>query len=269
MRKIRKILISLAIIGVVAGITAGVTVSYFSDTETSTGNTFTAGSLDLKIDNKSYVNGEPEYSTTWTLRDITDELFFNFSDLKPGDWGENTVSLHVFGNKAWACFQTQITDTSENLCVEPEIESGDTTCQDQEGELQNELKFIFWADDGDNVLEEDENIFFGPISLANLDGQILTLADSTRNVWNGNSPIDSNDYFIGIAWCFGSLSLSPLPQDGSGVSGPDKRGPGIVCDGTLGTNLTQSDSVKGNISFFGIQHRNNQDFVCSDLETGG
>lgn len=45
----RKILISLSIIGVVAVIAVGATVAYFGDTETSTGNTFTAGTLDLKV----------------------------------------------------------------------------------------------------------------------------------------------------------------------------------------------------------------------------
>jgi len=56
----RKILISLSIIGVVAAVAIGVTVALFSDTETSAGNIFTAGSLDLKVDHKfaSY-NGNP------------------------------------------------------------------------------------------------------------------------------------------------------------------------------------------------------------------
>jgi predicted ribosomally synthesized peptide with SipW-like signal peptide len=55
----KKILISLAIIGVVAAIAVGATVAYFSDTETSIGNTFTAGSLDLKLSNdgQTYTDG--------------------------------------------------------------------------------------------------------------------------------------------------------------------------------------------------------------------
>jgi len=46
----RKILISLSIIGVVAAIAIGATIAYFNDVETSTGNVFTAGTLDLKVD---------------------------------------------------------------------------------------------------------------------------------------------------------------------------------------------------------------------------
>jgi len=49
----KKILISLSVIGLVAAIVVGGTIAYFSDTETSTGNTFTAGAIDLKVDNTS------------------------------------------------------------------------------------------------------------------------------------------------------------------------------------------------------------------------
>ena len=46
----KRILVSLSIIGVAAAVAVGATLAYFGDTETSTGNTITAGSLDLKID---------------------------------------------------------------------------------------------------------------------------------------------------------------------------------------------------------------------------
>lgn len=48
--KTKRILISLGIIGVVAAAVIGGTIAYFNDTETSTGNIFTAGSIDLKVD---------------------------------------------------------------------------------------------------------------------------------------------------------------------------------------------------------------------------
>ena len=46
----KKILISLSIIGVVAVIAIGATIAYFNDTETSTGNILVAGTMDLKVD---------------------------------------------------------------------------------------------------------------------------------------------------------------------------------------------------------------------------
>lgn len=46
----KKLLISLAIIAGIAAVVTGITIAYFNDTETSTGNIFVAGSIDLKID---------------------------------------------------------------------------------------------------------------------------------------------------------------------------------------------------------------------------
>ena len=53
----RNILLSLIVIGAVGGAAAyGGTGAFFNDTETSTGNTFAAGAIDLKVDNTSYYN---------------------------------------------------------------------------------------------------------------------------------------------------------------------------------------------------------------------
>ena len=55
----KKLIISLSIIGVVAVAAIGATVAYYNDTETSTGNIFTAGTLDLKVDHtRASYNGE-------------------------------------------------------------------------------------------------------------------------------------------------------------------------------------------------------------------
>mgnify|MGYP001578414017 FL=1 len=53
----KRILLSLGMIVFVAAAALGATGAFFSDTETSTGNTFTAGAIDLGIDNESYYNG--------------------------------------------------------------------------------------------------------------------------------------------------------------------------------------------------------------------
>lgn len=54
----KKILLSLATIGVVGAIVAGATSAYFSDTEISTGNTFTAGTIAISLaDNASWSTG--------------------------------------------------------------------------------------------------------------------------------------------------------------------------------------------------------------------
>src|SRR3990167_8456059 len=93
---LKKVLGSLFTIGVVAIMAVLTTRAFFSDTETSRGNIFRAGALDLKVDNSSYLNSGTNDAmvavagSTWTLTDLTNELFFNYNDLKPGDLGEDT-----------------------------------------------------------------------------------------------------------------------------------------------------------------------------------
>ena len=54
----KKILLSLGVIAVVGVVVAGATGAFYNDTETSTGNIFTAGSIDLKVDHlKQTYNG--------------------------------------------------------------------------------------------------------------------------------------------------------------------------------------------------------------------
>ena len=132
---------------------AGGTGAFFSDTESSLGNTFTAGAIDLKIDNTSYYNGVFSTSTSWSLKDLTIEKFFNFLDLKPGDRGEDTISLHVDTNDAYLCANVKLTSNDENGCNEPEG-LVDGTCGGTDpvgaglGELASNVNFLWWADDG-------------------------------------------------------------------------------------------------------------------------
>jgi len=51
----KKILISLSIIGAVAAIAISATTAYFSDTKTSTGNTFTAGTISIGVGQQGFV----------------------------------------------------------------------------------------------------------------------------------------------------------------------------------------------------------------------
>jgi len=274
----KKILISLSVIALAAAITVGGTIAYFSDTETSTGNTFTAGAIDLTIDNTSYAIDYtiPDFDgptgalvasplNTWSLVDLTVEKFFNFVDLKPGDFGEDTISIHVNNNDSYVCAAARITADDDNDITEPEKEDGDndTPFASGFGELDEELNFIFWADDGDNVLEVGENIFLaGTLEQMGQAGQI-PLADSTTNVWTGQSgPVDGGEiFYIGKAWCFGNLTPSPVANDAS--TNPVERGAtGISCDGTSVDNKAQTDSVVGDLEFYAEQSRNNTGFSC-------
>src|SRR3989344_1535474 len=266
----KRILLSLGMIVFVGGLVAGATGAFFSDEETSTGNTFAAGDIDLQIDNESYVvdYNIPQYlnptgqfifstSTSWALADLVAgvQKFFNFSDLKPGDMGEDTISIHVGS-------------------INPLLD---------DGELDEGLQFAFWADDGDNVYEPGTptqggiaEVIFLSGTLANMGaaGQI-TLADSVSSILGGNTPIPGDTtFYIGKAWCFGTLVTSGLTQDGIGKTGdplnniPSTNGPiqrpgGVACGGSGVNNAAQTDRVQGDMQFYAVQARNNPNFLCS------
>lgn len=274
----KKIIISLSLIVGVAALAIGGTTAFMSDTETSSGNVFAAGQIDLGIDNESYYNGALNPGTSWELDfDLDDletpRLFFNFLDLKPDDEGEDTISVHVKDNDAWACMSIDLTNRDDNGLTEPESGDGDATGGVDEGELQNEIHFVWWADDGDNVLEVGENVFKGISTLDELDNYQVALADSSgQGILSSGPLIGSQDYYIGKAWCFGALTTNPVQQDGqgkTGSNGPIQRGTGVSCDGTGLNNLTQTDSVKGDISFTAVQARHEETFLCEGGEGPG
>lgn len=276
----KKILISLATLGVVGAIVTGGTTAIFSDEETSTGNTFTAGAIDLTIDNESYYNGVLNASTTWLEPADLDDgngpsgngayLFFSFDDLKPGDWGEDTISIHVDNNDSWLCADVTLTSNDDNGINEPEAEDGDVTDGAGQGELADGVTFIWWADDGDNVLESDENVLntgtLGQLGVGNT--ATVPLADSTTNIWEGSGPLQGDSVrYVGKAWCFGDMTLAPVTQDGSGTTTDPTVDPGFTCNGAPVDNVTQSDSMTADIGFRAVQSRNNDDYLCEVPDT--
>lgn len=273
----RRLLTGILLIAGVAGVLAYGTRSFFSDTETSTGNQFVAGDIDLKIGNTSYYNGVSSPNTSWNLRDLTVERFFDFDDVKPGDYGEDTIEIQVGSNPAYVCANAQITQNLENGVTEPEDDLND---QEPDGELAQELNFAFWVDDGDNVYESGEQLITqGPASNV-LNGGTLALADSDENVFNatvGAGIPAENSFYVGKMWCFGSLTGAPLTQDtqtnawspatdNDEVPGVDSRDGGWECDGVSATNIAQSDILVGDLSFYAVQTRNNPDFQCEDVD---
>lgn len=79
----KKILISLMTIASVGALVGGGVYAYFSDRETSTGNTFTAGTLDLNLDGGN-----------------TNVVKFTVSDVKPGGSGGGTWTVTNVGTIA-------------------------------------------------------------------------------------------------------------------------------------------------------------------------
>ncbi|MBN2094276.1 MAG: hypothetical protein JW740_02850 [Candidatus Zambryskibacteria bacterium] len=229
----KKILGSVGVLALVGALVLGATGAFFSDTETSTGNTFTAGAIDLKIDSEcSYNDGNPGTCGEWSLKDLdpTSDKFFDFSDIKPGDFGENTISLHVYDNDAYLCAEVSSLESLDNGQTEPEALVDNDGL---EGELDDEMVWTIWRDDGvgddyeacNNILNDGEVIL---AEGAPTEG-VLTLYDSSTGALPGDTTT-----CLGVSWS--------LPAESE--------------------NITQTDILTADISFTAVQSRNNDNFVC-------
>lgn len=127
----KKIIVSLFTIFALVAVVASGTQAVFVDTETVSGNTIAAGTLNLTVDDaespvianvdlSGMVPGET-YSQTWILK--------------------NTGSLEGQPSVEFSA----ITE-DDNGCVSPETDAGDVTCGPGEGELGQELLMQLYAD---------------------------------------------------------------------------------------------------------------------------
>ncbi|MCH7951808.1 hypothetical protein IH980_03670 [Patescibacteria group bacterium] len=138
----KRLLLSLFTIGIVGATAIGLSSAFFSDTETSTDNTFTAGSLDLKID------GEDNPSA-----------IISVDDLKPGDDLIEEKILRIIDNPAKVWMHIKDLVSAPGTLTEPEEleESLDGEKHDIENFLAYDLKVdedvIIHFDDG-NLLPE-------------------------------------------------------------------------------------------------------------------
>jgi predicted ribosomally synthesized peptide with SipW-like signal peptide len=166
-----KIMISLMTIALVGILIGGGVYAYFSDVETSTDNTFTAGTLNLEVG----VN-DP------TTANIT------VSNLKPTDTGNaaNWLTVNsgsISGNLTIAI--SAITN-DENTLTEPEIDAGDNT--PAAGELGTYLKVAVWLD-----MDKDGNWNAGDI-LLNSNGTTTTNSGADPLTYDYLDQYDSETY---------------------------------------------------------------------------
>lgn len=101
----------------------------------------------------------------WPLSENEDAVpapLIDLSDVKPGDFGELTLSLHLCDNPGYIWMNGKLTVNDENDQTEPElIAEGEDT--DGVGELAEAIQTVLWYDrDCDNVLEpgsRDKTVF--------------------------------------------------------------------------------------------------------------
>jgi spore coat-associated protein N len=210
----KKILFSIMTIALVGALVGGGIYAYFNDVESSTGNTFTAGTLNLKV-------GDADPTT----------VSISVADLKPTDTGNAASWLTKNIGSISSTLDVAIGSitNNENTLTEPESAAGDTTGGATEGELGSLLKVAIWLD-----VDESDTWNSGDIALE---------SDSTT-LTNGGSdtlPYDYLDNYGGDSYS----SVITMTGDDSGAGGTDEFQFTVDYDFPSDTNddRAQSDSA--------------------------
>lgn len=216
----------------------------------STGQTFaTGGGIDLKIDANTTYNGVFMPMNSWSLKNLVPHMdrFFKLHDVKPGDRGESTISLHVKNKDAWACMRFTNFKDKENGINEPEgLEDANGAAS---GELAEGLEFFSWHDDGDNIFEIGEKPIFG----TSTQSAAIVLNNKTypiTDAWTPKNPLKVGvTKYIGLQWCAGDLVV-------------DVPTATVTCDGTVLGNEAQTDSMSVDIEFHVVSSWNHAHWTC-------
>ena len=176
----KKILISLMAIALVIGLVGAGTMAYFSDTETSSGNTFTAGTLDLNVGGEN-PNLSPD---------------FTFGPLAPGDSGTITYTLNNVGSID-GYLDLQGIGVVDTEGTNPESETGDIG---EPGELSANIYVT--------VTLGTSGLYAGLLSgiASDYDANVALAASGTTT--------------LTIAWVVDKDNVSPLGEDvGNDIQG--------------------------------------------------
>jgi predicted ribosomally synthesized peptide with SipW-like signal peptide len=161
----KKILVSLMVIVVVLALIGGGIYAVFSDVETSAGNTFTTGTLNLQVG-----SADP----------CTERI--TISGLKPTDTGNaaSWLTTNIGSINGTLDITLSAITNDENTRSEVETAAGDTT--DSVGELGGLLKVAFWMD-----INKDGTWSSGDYYLK---------SDGTKVSWASGSTLPSAAYDI-------------------------------------------------------------------------
>ena len=201
----KKILISLSIIAVVAVISIGITTAYFSDTETSENNTMAAGTMDLNID-----EGNIAVKT------------MNLSNEAPGDFGTETAVLKNVGSLEGK-LDIKVENVTNYPCTNGTYGANDGTqyCNDDSGTLGSYAEMALYIDvNKDGIWNAgDIELRAGDTPDPHNSGQVLSYntIDSYNNMlWNniyaGLMGLDAEDDFV-IDWKISTTATNGIQGD--------------------------------------------------------
>jgi hypothetical protein len=246
MSKARILVSRFAIIVVALATTLGVYAmrATFGDTVA----TYSVGGIDLKVDSKAYYNSAYYPQSSWSAKDLQPyyDKFFSFADVKPGDTGTTTISLHIKKASAYMCLSFSEFKDQENSRNEPELQVDATNTL---GELGKGVEFFAWTDDGDNTFEVGEKPLFG----TSTQSAIQTVKNTTyalADYLHGSAWLQNSTHYVGIAWCAGNLSV-------------DLASAKVSCDGSVLGNEAQTDILSFSVSLTAVPYTQDKKYTCA------
>ena len=200
----KKILISLMTIAMMAALIGGGVFAYFNDVETSADNSFTAGTLDLTVDG----------ANPWASTKIT------AANMKPGSSGAVDCTLVNAGNLAGTLtVDIKSLVDSQGTCTEPECVneggtySGGVCTGNTPVNLSAKMDIVVWVDDGagsgtaNNGIKDgtEQQLFSGTLFAAD--------AAATWSVTGGLGA--GTTTYIGISYSIATTVTNEIQGDSS------------------------------------------------------
>jgi predicted ribosomally synthesized peptide with SipW-like signal peptide len=143
----KRVILSLSIIVAVAAVVVGATGAWFSDTETTVGNTFTSATLDLTVDGGN-----------------VNVVAFNNYSVKPGSQPKHKFTLNNTGGLAgYLDIENIVVSSDEHICLDPETDAGDATCGNPglgKGELADVINLRLYIDYGCDGSYSSGDVYF-------------------------------------------------------------------------------------------------------------
>jgi len=134
----KKLLLSMLATFLVIGLVGAGTYAWFQDTETSTGNTFTAGTMDLKVSDWDEGFGDG-VSATWTM-----------SNMEPGVTTVGPLSVNLQNSGTIAADHVEIS-FSHSITDTPDVES-DTNPNSVPADMAEWIEITSMTYNGTNFL---------------------------------------------------------------------------------------------------------------------
>jgi len=285
----RTVLGGLAGLGAGAALTGTGTMAFLHDTETTTNTVTAGEldlKIDWQQtydgpNGREYVNAYPDEDNdgqqdpirtrdaiaddhpTWSTARVEDAFRDQFADLpndfeepvidledvKPGDSGEVTFSVHLFDNPGYVWLLGDIQANAENSQPEPEVgalgDVGPAT-----GELLDAIEAVVWYDDGNNERDDTETLLTGR-SGSNPSSVSVSKADATIVEGTLREVLERLEEGV-------PLTANPTKTDRVCFPGKTTRHLGFAWElpASVG-NQIQSDSVEFDLGFYAEQCRHN------------